>query len=252
MASWNESWWGEHEDTDLNYARDKLDTLLQTLKENPEKTKQSSKYKDDSLSRKDSTDKEKYRSAYLNIKSSGDIKRKKRRLPSEEEDTFKGSRTVRLPTYLLESFVIKVFERSVDFGQFGENAPLYPMARAWIRNLNQGDVCSWNDVPAVDEDQENTDQISDCHYALPKPNDGLMDNDIRIPAPLPSDGQPFLINVENPPKEMSPEGLLEQHITRWREIRRKWKAACRDNEERYMDSYMILKETYDKFCKDIS
>ncbi|KAF8563636.1 Antolefinin (Antolefinine) [Paragonimus westermani] len=98
MASWNESWWGEHEDTDLNYARDKLDTLLQTLKENPEKTKQSSKYKDDTLSRKDSADKEKYRSAYLNIKSSGDIKRKKRRLPSEEEDTFKGPHTVRLPT----------------------------------------------------------------------------------------------------------------------------------------------------------
>lgn len=31
----------------------------------------------------------------------------------------------------------------------------------------------------------------------------------------------------------------------------RWKAACRDNEERYMDSYIILKETYDKFCKDI-
>lgn len=54
----------------------------------------------------------------------------------------------------LESFVIKVFERSVDFGQFGEMAPLYPMARAWIRNLNQGDASSWNDVPPTDEDQE--------------------------------------------------------------------------------------------------
>ncbi|OON22710.1 hypothetical protein X801_01390 [Opisthorchis viverrini] len=67
----------------------------------------------------------------------------------------------------------------------------------------------------------NADHLADCHYALPKPVDGLTDNDVRIPTPLPSDGQPFLINVENPPKEMSPEGLLEQHITRWREIRRK-------------------------------
>ncbi|CAH8537277.1 unnamed protein product [Dicrocoelium dendriticum] len=212
--------------SDLSYARDRLDSLLQLLKENPEKIKQSSKFKDEALGRKDC--------------GAPDLKRKKRRLPLDEDDNFR------------ESFVIKVFERSVDFGQFGENAPLYPMARAWIRNLNQGDASSWNDIPAPDDDQENPDQLADCHYALPKPNDGLTDNDIRIPTPLPSDGQPFLINVDDPPKEMSPEGLLEQHIARWREIRQKWKAACRDNEERYMASYVILKETYDKFCKDIA
>ncbi|THD26020.1 Antolefinin Antolefinine [Fasciola gigantica] len=239
--SWNEQhWWHEGEDTELTFARDKLDSLLQTLKENPEKTKLSSKYRDDVMGRKELQDKEKFRSPFMNVKcGSGEIKRKKRRVPSEDEDAYK------------ESFVIKVFERSVDFGQFGEMAPLYPMARAWIRNLNQGDASSWNDVPPTDEDQENSDQAPDCHYALPRPNDGLTDNDVRIPAPLPSDGQPFVINVENPSKEMSPEGLLEQHISRWREIRQKWKAACRDNEERYMDSYLILKETYDKFCKDI-
>ncbi|TGZ46572.1 hypothetical protein CRM22_011086 [Opisthorchis felineus] len=239
MTTWNENWWTEHEDTDLGYARDRLDSLLQSLKENPEKTKQSAKYKDDGLGRKDSSDKDRYRTSYMGMKHATDVKRKKRRVTSDDDDNLK------------ESFVIKVFERSVDFGQFGEGAPLYPMARAWIRNLNQGDASSWNDVPGLEDDQENADHLADCHYALPKPVDGLTDNDVRIPTPLPSDGQPFLINVENPPKEMSPEGLLEQHITRWREIRRKWKAACRDNEERYVASYAILKETYDKFCKDI-
>ncbi|CAL8097861.1 unnamed protein product [Calicophoron daubneyi] len=237
MSNWSETnYYGD--DTELGYARGKLESLLQTLRENPEKIKESSKYKDDGLGNKETQDREKYKSPYYkgNV---ADVKRKKRRLPSEEDENYK------------ESFVIKVFERSVDFGQFSENAPLYPMARAWIRNLNQGDSSSWNDVPQLDDDQENADQLPDCHYALPKPNDGLTDNGVRIPAPLPSDGQPFLINVENPPKEMSPEGLLEQHIARWREIRRKWKAACRDNEERYVDSYMILKETYDKFCKDM-
>ncbi|CAH8520571.1 unnamed protein product [Schistosoma turkestanicum] len=238
-SCWNETgWWADQEETELSYARDKLDSLLQILKEDPTKTKTSTKYKDEMAGRRDSSEKEKFRSPFYKV-SPNDIKRKKRRVPSEEEETYK------------ESFVIKVFERSVDFGQFSENAPLYPMARSWIRNLNQGDSSSWNDVPNVDDDQENSDQLPDCHYTLPKPSDGLTDNDIRIPPPLPSDGQPFLINVENPPKEMSPEGLLEQHIVRWREIRRKWKAACRDNEERYLDSYLILKETYDKFCKDI-
>lgn len=50
--------------------------------------------------------------------------------------------------------MIKVFERSVDFGQFGDNASLYPMARAWIRNLNQGDKLAWNDIPSNDDERE--------------------------------------------------------------------------------------------------
>ncbi|CAH8596727.1 unnamed protein product [Schistosoma rodhaini] len=183
-SCWNETgWWADQEETELSYARDKLDSLLQILKEDPAKTKTSTKYKDDMASRRDSSEKEKFRSPFYKV-SPNDIKRKKRRVPSEEEETYK------------ESFVIKVFERSVDFGQFSENAPLYPMARSWIRNLNQGDSSSWNDVPNVDDDQENSDQLPDCHYTLPKPNDGLTDNDIRIPPPLPPDGQPFLINVE--------------------------------------------------------
>ncbi|CAH8854853.1 unnamed protein product [Trichobilharzia szidati] len=231
-SSWNETgWWADQEESELSYAHEKLDRILQMLVEDPSRI---TKYKDDVASRRDPSEKEKYRSPFYKV-SPTDIKRKKRREPSDEEETYK------------ESFVIKVFERSVDFGQFSENAALYPMARAWIRNLNQGDSSSWNDVPSMDDDQENNDQLPDCHYALPKPSDGFTDNDIRIPPPLPSEGQPFLINIE----EMSPEGLLEQHIVRWREIRRKWKAACRDNEERYLDSYLILKETYDKFCKDM-
>ncbi|VDL98423.1 unnamed protein product [Schistocephalus solidus] len=237
------------------------------------------KYKDEVVNRKEELDKDKFRSPHYKVGGS-EIKRRKRGPNSDDEDNYK------------ESFVIKVFERSVDFGQFGENSPLYPMARAWIRNLNQSDTSSWNDIPNQEEEREGNDQLPDCHYALPKPNDGLSDNEVRVPPPLPSPGQPFVINVENPPKEMSPEGLLEQHITRWREIRRKclkrftseykrlvqtrhpliscstqaalgnllllhdfyfrWKGACRENEERYRDSYIILKEMYDKFCKDLS
>ncbi|RTG88585.1 uncharacterized protein DC041_0006394 [Schistosoma bovis] len=102
--------------------------------------------------RRDSSEKEKFRSPFYKV-SPNDIKRKKRRVPSEEEETYKGSEEL-IFTNILESFVIKVFERSVDFGQFSENAPLYPMARSWIRNLNQGDSSSWNDVPNVDDDQE--------------------------------------------------------------------------------------------------
>ena len=42
----------------------------------------------------------------------------------------------------------------MDFGQFSDNAPLYPMARGWIRNLNQNDKASWNDIPNTDDDRD--------------------------------------------------------------------------------------------------
>ncbi|VEL09567.1 unnamed protein product [Protopolystoma xenopodis] len=238
-ANWDDrAWWPDRDDADISYARDKLDQLLQTLKDNPNRAKESSRYKDEILGRRESQEKEKFRPSFFKT-SPNDSKRRKRRAGSDEEEGYKGS-------------LLEIFERSVDFSQFTENAPLYPMARAWIRNLNQGDASSWNDIPNADDDLENTEQLPECHYALPKPMDGLTDNEVRVPPPLPSIGQPFVINVEDPPKEMSPEGLLEQHISRWREIRRKWKSACRYNEERYMDAYLILKEMYDKYCKEIS
>lgn len=44
------------------------------------------------MGRKELQDKEKFRSPFINVKcSSGEIKRKKRRVPSEDEDAYKGS-----------------------------------------------------------------------------------------------------------------------------------------------------------------
>lgn len=36
--------------------------------------------------------------------------------------------------HLLDSYVIKLFDRSVDLAQFNTNTPLYPICRAWMRN----------------------------------------------------------------------------------------------------------------------
>lgn len=33
-----------------------------------------------------------------------------------------------------QSYVMKLFDRSVDLSQFNENTPLYPICRAWIAN----------------------------------------------------------------------------------------------------------------------
>ena len=36
--------------------------------------------------------------------------------------------------HLLDSYIIKLFDRSVDLAQFNTNTPLYPICRAWMRN----------------------------------------------------------------------------------------------------------------------
>lgn len=36
--------------------------------------------------------------------------------------------------HLLDSYIIKLFDRSVDLAQFNTSTPLYPICRAWMRN----------------------------------------------------------------------------------------------------------------------
>ncbi|OCT55361.1 hypothetical protein XELAEV_18002716mg [Xenopus laevis] len=33
-----------------------------------------------------------------------------------------------------DTFIIRLFDRSVDLAQFSEETPLYPVCRAWLRN----------------------------------------------------------------------------------------------------------------------
>ncbi|KAI8437182.1 hypothetical protein MSG28_010509 [Choristoneura fumiferana] len=47
---------------------------------------------------------------------------------SEEEDKS------RRPSPPRQSYVLKLFDRSVDLSQFNEDSPLYPICRAWIAN----------------------------------------------------------------------------------------------------------------------
>lgn len=36
--------------------------------------------------------------------------------------------------HLIDSYIIKLFDRSVDLAQFNTSTPLYPICRAWMRN----------------------------------------------------------------------------------------------------------------------
>lgn len=36
--------------------------------------------------------------------------------------------------FFSDTYVMKLFDRSVDLAQFDETTPLYPICRAWMRN----------------------------------------------------------------------------------------------------------------------
>ena len=52
---------------------------------------------------------------------------------------FKRKLHQKIPSYFLsqitsDTYMVKLFERSVDLAQFPEDTPLYPVCRAWMQN----------------------------------------------------------------------------------------------------------------------
>lgn len=62
------------------------------------------------------------------------------------------------PTHpTLDTYVIKLFDRSVDLAQFSENTPLYPICRAWMRNsptVRERERSPNSPLPPLPEDEE--------------------------------------------------------------------------------------------------
>ncbi|XP_054445016.1 protein lin-37 homolog isoform X1 [Pteronotus mesoamericanus] len=55
------------------------------------------------------------------------------------------------------TYVIKLFDRSVDLAQFSENTPLYPICRAWMRNspsVRERERSPSSPLPPLPEDEE--------------------------------------------------------------------------------------------------
>lgn len=58
------------------------------------------------------------------------------------------------------TYVIKLFDRSVDLAQFSENTPLYPICRAWMRNspsVRKRERSPGSPLPPLPEDEEGSE-----------------------------------------------------------------------------------------------
>ncbi|KAG7269052.1 hypothetical protein CRUP_003673 [Coryphaenoides rupestris] len=209
----------ERPDVESRGARSRLDAVLQVLVEKNDTERSSSRFPQH--------------------------RRKKRK---EMEDGLPESSQHKHNTY-----VIKLFDRSVDLAQFSTSSPLYPICRAWMRNrpLAQEQPASPGPPEALGE-EEITDMLNgkaQSVYRLPPPTSCPLSPsgevlNLRIPATdRPSVSKDVfscsLLTTDQPPPCTA---LICDHMERWKKIRQKWKESSNRNQLRYSESIKILKE----------
>ncbi|KAL7630790.1 UNVERIFIED_CONTAM: hypothetical protein RMT77_017220 [Armadillidium vulgare] len=156
------------------------------------------------------------------------------------------------------TFVMRMFDRSVDLAQFEEGSPLYPICRAWMLNQPHNSDLSLKQEPgspyrclSLNDIEKERDEVLDIakvtSLPLPDPwfqSDESIDLDPRIPKPLPKDS--LKLNQVNEEIHASPDLLLNQNLLRWRVIRNQWRRVGQRADKRYKKSYAILKAMFDR------
>jgi len=182
------------------------------------------------------------------------------------------------------TYVMKLFDRSVDLAQFSEETPLYPIARAWMQNQphNRHMLTAATLDVDVERSREHNDalddvtmevnhghasNIPDC-YHLPLParlDDRTLEQmrlcgktSLRVPDVVNWTKEPFF--VYSGPEESvngflgearcsnpsSQENLLQNHLRRWKVVREQWREQSAVNEARFSDSMDLLKRMFEE------
>ncbi|ENN76563.1 protein lin-37 homolog [Dendroctonus ponderosae] len=166
---------------------------------------------------------------------------------SKRRKSYKKKRSETVPTPYHHTYVMKLYDRSVDLARFEEDTPLYPLCRAWMENQ-----------------PKNPQRIIKRRNSSPEPTDSTWDSsgvdvkrlpppsipfETRVPSPLPEQLLQSKDNInlnydECPPVDKNI--LIRNHLQRWVKVKKKWIAAAENNEERYAYSFNILQNIYNK------
>uniref|UniRef100_A0A1L8DCX2 Putative myb-interacting protein n=1 Tax=Nyssomyia neivai TaxID=330878 RepID=A0A1L8DCX2_9DIPT len=150
------------------------------------------------------------------------------------------------------SYVMKLFDRSVDLAKFNDTTALYPICRAWIRcsgpqkrhryNLKKTSPQYYEhkvDLLSIIKEDKHKEVMVDL---LPPPDRKVIK---RIPELLPFQEALDKDNVNNldydidaPP--MSRAEILEELMPRWKSVRQNWQEHMNKVENRYAKSLGIL------------
>ncbi|CAH2048889.1 unnamed protein product, partial [Iphiclides podalirius] len=153
--------------------------------------------------------------------------------PSREYASEEDEKSVRKLSPARQSYVLKLFDRSVDLSQFSEDSPLYPICRAWIANQPKANYSNFgNKYPEPEPQEDSVD--------LPGPEGPHIS---RIPDLIPEqkacDKDKINLNYREAPPP-SKEQLLQEHFARWTAVRSAWLEQAAKVEERYADTQRLL------------
>ena len=134
------------------------------------------------------------------------------------------------------SLVLKLFDRSVDLAKFSSKTPLYPVVRAWIRDLKNN-----QDGHQVEETKKGPGV-----YSLPRP---LPKEETRIPCKK-TRLTISEIDYEMQRTDYDATKVFAEQLQRWKVVRKEWTEAALKNESRYKHSCDVLKAMFDKTNSD--
>ncbi|KAH8291433.1 hypothetical protein KR054_011780 [Drosophila jambulina] len=147
-----------------------------------------------------------------------------------------------------ESYVMRLFERSLDLSKYEENTPLYPICRAWMANQPRN--------PAVAAFR------TDGSLQLPKREDngeeilaGLRSGEIKVLTQLPAP-KPTKLTIIPPRLEFGREDkrlqnasrsdLLAANMSRWKKVRSHW---LKHDKKYQQERYAIIDQIMAEVCK---
>ncbi|XP_055590460.1 protein lin-37 homolog [Uranotaenia lowii] len=143
-----------------------------------------------------------------------------------------------------QSYIMKLFDRSVDLARFDERTPLYPICRAWMQNQPRANP---NRVPRTPSpvkreynpdaaDQYRSGELKDVR-SMPRVQNANLD---RCPSPVQVQKTSSKLNIDLDAEPITKNILMQQHKKRWTQIQNKWKEHTRIREQRYVASFELL------------
>ncbi|XP_065086779.1 protein lin-37 homolog [Ochlerotatus camptorhynchus] len=150
------------------------------------------------------------------------------------------------------SFIMKLFDRSVDLARFEGDSPLYPVCRAWMLNkprTRSDPTCNSNEKHQPLGAESSRQSMPDI---VERFNRKEIDEIANMPKPSETDTHPFLLEKPFPKDNSDPklddlegsaarsEALLKHHKARWTKVRRNWQRHRRNYGRKYQLSYDLL------------
>lgn len=174
--------------------------------------------------------------------ASGKTPRKRRKKDVGYED---GDSTSQNP-----SFVMKLFDRSVDFAQFNEDTPLYALARAWMQNKPYGTKSTdlqesgILDGDSLSSSQENINGENDPKYvySFPDPLKTKERNETKISQAKGPCSIDIHYDLSTAPSLID---LKRNHIEKWKKVKSSWRDESIQRQARYAPSIKTIRELFE-------